>query len=364
MRARFIAGRAGTGLIALSPTLTLVLTLTLGLGATGCADFPNVTTVVDLRMLGIMADPPEIYVADSDPASLATQTVPFHTQLTALVVDPQGAGRSVSYSVLACPREIDTVTAATGRNGVVCEHNVPGMAPTSLEVIPPDMPLATPDGEVGEHRIVFDFDVPPPLLGAAFALDPYGAQGFQLPIVVQMELAAGSETIVATKRVIFSQPIPDRAPTPNSNPVPTSITVYPVRDADAEPVAPKPLGEDESYGMPPGSQLWFEPIGTVAEPYSTLTLTRDVPPQVITTDVAAETLRFAFFASAGSFSPPETTTAPSLVRDQKRVHVESQYNAPGVAPADPNVTIWIVARDERGGTSFTRRHVVVGPPPP
>jgi len=201
-----------------------------------------------------------------------------------------------------------------------------------------------------------------PLLGAAFGQDPYGAQGFQLPIVVQMELAAGGESIVATKRVIFSQKIPDRDPTPNQNPVPSSVTVYPVRDAQANPVAPTDLAEDETVGVPLGGQLWFETNDTPAEAYSTRTLTRDVPPQVVTTDVEAETLRFAFFATAGSFSPPETTTIRSVLLNQDRVHLESQYNAPGVAPADANVTIWIVAHDERGGTSFTRRHVMVGAP--
>jgi hypothetical protein len=237
------------------------------------------------------------------------------------------------------------------------------MTPTSLEVIPPDMPLGTPDGEGPEHRITFDFDVPPPLLGAAFMLDPYGSQGFQLPIVVQMELAAGDESIVATKRMIFSQQLLDRPPqTPNQNPTPDKVTVYPVRDAQANPVAPMDLAEDDAITIPPGGQLWFEPVGAVAEAYSTRTLTRDVPPQVMTMDVDAETLRFAFFATAGSFAPPETNTVRSLLREQDRVHLESQYSAPSVAPADPNVTIWIVAHDERGGTSFTRRHVIVGSP--
>src|SRR5207342_586857 len=96
----------------------------------GCSSFQDVTTVIDLRLLGIKADPPEIYV---DP--MALPTTPFTSTITALVVDPQGNGRAVSYSALACPREIDSVTAATGKNGVVCQHNVPGQTPSSLEII-------------------------------------------------------------------------------------------------------------------------------------------------------------------------------------------------------------------------------------
>ena len=341
--------------------MTTALVLALSAGA-GCANFPNITTVVDLRILGIMADPPEIYV---DPATLSTQTDSFHSTITALVVDPQGAGRSISYDVLACGRDIDTVTAATGRNGVICQHNTADMPTNSYEVIPPDMQAGTPDGEGPEHDIEFDFAVAPSLLGQALAMDTAARQGFQLPVILQMELAAGSESIVATKRVIFSQQLPDRPPqAPNQNPKPMTITVYPARDADANPIAPMDLPDDKQpVGVPLNGQRWFEPVGTVAEAYSTRSATRDVPPQVVTTDVAAETLRFAFFATAGTFTPPETSTIRSLLRvDQDRVHLESQYTAPGTMPADPEVTIWIVAHDERGGASFTRRKVTLLPP--
>jgi hypothetical protein len=325
-----------------------------------CANFDDVTTVSDLRILGIMAQPPEIYV---DRATLAAQTDPFVSTLTALVVDPQGAGRPVSYSVLACPREIDTVTAATGRNGVVCARNVPGMTPSSLEVIPPDMPAETSDPGP-EHPISFEFRVPPPLLDLAFTLDPFGAQGFQLPIVVQLELAAGSESIVATKRVVFSQQLDDRPPqTPNQNPVPGSIRVYPARDAQRMPIDAMVIDDQHPVGLAPGAQLWFEPMDTPREGYSTRVLTRDNPPQVVTQDVAQETLRFAFFASAGSFAPPETSTVKSLLRnEQGEPHLESQYTAPGVVPAGGVVTIWIVTHDERGGASWVTRQLPIGAP--
>jgi hypothetical protein len=269
----------------------------------------------------------------------------------------------VSYGVLACPREIDTVTAATGRNGVVCAHNVPGMTPSSLEVIPPDMPAETSDPGP-EHPISFQFPVPPPLLDLAFTLDPFGAQGFQLPVVVQLELAAGGESIVATKRVIFSQQLNDRpTQTPNQNPVPGSIRVYPARDAQRMPIDPMIIDDQHPVGLTPGAQLWFEPMDTPREGYSTRVLTRDNPPQVVTQDVAQETLRFAFFASAGTFSPPETSTVKSLLRnEQAEPHLESQYTAPRVVPEGGVVTIWIVSHDERGGTSWVKRQLAIGAP--
>ncbi len=322
----------------------------------GCSSFQDESTIVDLRILGIKADPPEIYV---DPSTLANQTDPFKSTLTALVVDPKGNGRTISYDVLACPRDIDTVTAATGHNGVICQHNVAGQTPTSLEVIPPDMPATTSDPGP-EHDISFDFSVSPALLAQAFTVDPNAAaSGFQLPVVVQMELAAGSESLVTTKRLIFSQQLPDRPPqSPNQNPEVTTMTTYAARDANLDPVSPEPLDNSAPLKLPLGGTMWFEPGGAVAEAYSTRTLTHDNPPQVVTTDVPAETLRYAFFTTAGTFTPVETSTAtPAIFTKPDRPHIESHYTAPTSMPDNPLLTVWIVVRDERGGASWTTRQI-------
>jgi hypothetical protein len=260
--------------------------------------------------------------------------------------------------VLACPRDIDTVTAATGHNGVICQQNVAGQTPTSYEVIPPSAPAMTTDPGP-EHDIAFDFSVPPSLLQLAFTADPYAAMGFQLPVVVQMELGSGSENIVATKRLIFSQQLPDRpAQAPNQNPEVPTVTTYAARDANLDPISPTPLDPRAPVTVPLGGKLWFEPGGAIAEAYSTRTLTRDNPPQVVTTDVPAETLRFAFFTTAGTFTPVETSTATSAIFTKPgRPHLESQYAAPTKMPDNPLLTLWIVAHDERGGASWTTRQI-------
>ena len=337
-------------------TMTGVLALaTLSALTAGCSSFQDESTIVDLRVLGIKADPPEIYV---DPSTLANQTDPFKSTFTALVVDAKGNGRTISYDVLACPRDIDTVTAATGHNGVICQHNVPGQTPASLEVIPPDMPATTSDPGP-EHDISFDFLVSPSLLSLAFGADPYAAMGFQLPVVVQMELAAGSENLVTTKRLIFSQQLPDRPPqAPNQNPEVATVTTYEARDANLNAISPEPLASSAPLAVPLGGTVWFEPGGAVAEAYSTRTLTHDTPPQVVTTDVPAETLRYAFFTSAGTFTPVETSTAtPAIFTTPDRPHLESHYTAPTSMPDNPLLTVWIVVRDERGGASWITRQI-------
>src|SRR5581483_7833993 len=213
----------------------IAVTLGAALAGGGCSSFQDESTIVDLRILGIMANPPEIYV---DPSTLANQTQPFKSTFTALVVDPKGNGRAISYDAQACPRDIDTVTAATGHNGVVCQPNVAGQPPTSYEVLDPPGPQLTSDPGP-QHEISFDFSVDPSLLALAFGVDPYAAMGFQLPVVVQMELGAGSENIVTTKRLIFSQQLPDRPPqSPNQNPEVTTVTTYAARDANLDPISP------------------------------------------------------------------------------------------------------------------------------
>jgi hypothetical protein len=340
-----------------------------GLATAGCANFQDETTVVDLRVLGIKAEPPEIFVvvdldSQGNVTGVETPTDPVTSQLTVLAVDPQGAGmRPVSYSALACPRATDAVTAATGRNGAVCTPNVDGAVPTSLDVTPNDAPVDTPDlGPV--HEIGVPLSIPDLALAAAFTVDtPAATEGFQLPIVVDFQLAAGAQTLEAVNRVIFSQVIPDRPnQMPNQNPQITTITTFGARDAQELPINPTPLPANTPAVVPIGGHLWFLPGGAVAESYSTRVLTRDNPPQVITQDGIVETLRFAFFATAGTFSIPETSTAtPPIFDPTTTIHLESQYNAPATLPANPDVTFWIVVRDERGGASWVTGQITLTP---
>jgi hypothetical protein len=296
-----------------------------------------------------------MFLPSDDDKSLAST-------VTALVLDPAGQGRAVSYAALGCPRDIDTVTAATGQNGIVCAHD----DTHTFDLLDPPGPQGSAGTAASggtEHEIIVPFAISLRQLADAFSIDPQGAAGFQLPIVTQLELAAGSERVVATKRVIFARQLDNRPLTVNHNPLITKVTVYPARDAQANPIEPSDLPEGSPVTIPLGGSLWFEPGGAIAEPYSTRELSRDVPPQIVTKDVPAETLRYAYFTTAGVFSPVETSTVPLVIFETPdHPHIESQYTAPRTMPADPKLTIWIVVRDERGGASWTRRQIVLAPP--
>jgi hypothetical protein len=86
----------------------------------------------------------------------------------------------------------------------------------------------------------------------------------------------------------------------------------------------------------------------------------------IETQCRKELITFQFFATAGTFSPLERTSELSPVLtppDNGHIPIDSQWKPPkaDALPADGNVTVWIVARDERGGVGFERRSFVVTP---
>jgi hypothetical protein len=331
--------------------------------AAGCGDFQDVSTVIDLRVLDIRADPPEILV---DPMNLGG---PFSTRLTALIGDPTGGDRTVTVEALACPRTIDAVTAATGKNGIVCSPYDPQStaADASVPVTapPPAPPTVAERTAFGDAELTLPFSFPQELLVRAYQLDSYARLGFQLPIAFQLAVAAGGESEIAVKRVIFAVPPDGHADqTPNANPRIPALVSYADRDSDANPVMPQPFDLDQAMPVALGDSLWLEPQGvdSEAETYFRRALTREAVPQIVVTE-AKETLRYNFYATAGTFSPPNTASIVSVVRSMpQRVHVESQYQAPAVMPPDSVVTFWIVVRDERGGSSWVKGRLMLSAP--
>jgi hypothetical protein len=68
-------------------------------GGSACTNFEDPTIVIDLRMLGAIAEPPELLVAlDSEPEDLANLPP---IEVCALVADP-GESRELSFSMVAC----------------------------------------------------------------------------------------------------------------------------------------------------------------------------------------------------------------------------------------------------------------------
>jgi hypothetical protein len=341
----------------------------------GCADFDHPSTVKDLRVLALAAEPSEVIL---DVA--AGGAVPPIT-LTALVVDPLGAGRPLGFAVRACANDPRAPTApgtgseasgnypAGGARSTVGSARCPAESATSWTLPPAVTP--GPDG------FTFTIQLSAAQLRAAFETDlflgplgqPHGGFDLGLPITVELAVEAGTERVVAIKRVLFWREQLADQQRPNRNPVIGELRGYTDRDpVTLAPTSPsEPLAPETARTVFTDQKLWIEPAGAEAEPYVTTVVDRFTD-QTHPHQVPAETLRYQFFATAGKFEPWETTSElPFGATPASRIPTEGQYQPPAadslVADATGRrtreVTIWIVARDERGGASWTKRRLLV-----
>ena len=365
-------GRLATGGRALAIIVSLA----------GCGTFDDPSTVKDLRVLAVAAQPSEVILDVNDPADAANASVPT-IALRPLVVDP--TGRPVSVTVSACandptaPTSPSAVTDPTGypAGGI---RNTVGSA--LCDGAPTQIPLATAVDLTSSPSI--EVTLEPSWVAAAFARDVFAGTdgvlhgGFDLgmPVVFQLTAAAGGDTVRAIKRVIFwTHPV--RADqVPNTTPEIPGVRAYAQRDeATAEPLPDAVVALEAGAPVEVTADgLWIDPVAAgdpamtaLAETYVTTTLDRATG-QVGPIDVK-ETLTYSFYASAGTFSPLQTRSEPPPgVVPRGRLHIESKYHPPkdmpsqatGAAGPEPlNVTIWIVVRDERGGASWVTRSLRV-----
>lgn len=342
----------------------------------GCTEFADPSTVVDLRVLAVSAEPSEVILD-------GTGLVP-EIAMTALVADPAGAGRPLSLAVRACAND-PAAPSAPGAGSEASGNYPAGGARSSVGSMrcPADsatswtLPL---DGGAGARPgdVPFTVRLGPEQLRAAFEADVFpgpnghlhGGFDLGLPVIVDLTVSAGGEQVAVIKRVLFWRERLRDDQRPNRSPVITELRTYPERD----PVTLTPIGATELVAPDAprpvfaGEPIWFEPAGAQAEPYLTRIIDRFTD-ETHLHEVPAETLRYNFFATAGEFAPLETTSElPFGARPGPRIATESRYHPPAASAlaVDPAtgrrslpVTIWVVVRDERGGASWIQRTVLV-----
>jgi hypothetical protein len=283
----------------------------------GCGDLDTIDQVHDLRILAVRAEPPEEIVAP--PSGTNPGLPPTPVVVTGLIADPEGGGRSVHYQFTTC--------AATDTQTGRCEQTSPDYTVLGEgDQVPSDLG--------GEVQITFTPSQQ--LLEDLLKNDPYQGFGGML-LVVQLDIQAGQEKVVAFKRVVFTLPLPGYPmPVANTNPVlsgvkfdgqdwadGTSATL--ARVDGGAPMQPEyDPSLEESYERPTfdGSSVQFK-----------------------------EVWQFDFFASEGTFDP---TTAGGI--DYTGVTGPSQTfwtAAPDAGEQD--VTFWVVVRDGRGGENWIVR---------
>lgn len=348
-----------------------VLLVGLTAGAVGCTSFADPSTVTDLRVLAVRSEPSEIILNASTLADVSAAAIP-DIVLEPLVADPAGAGRPLAITVTACAN--DPGAAAPPNNGDDPTGFPAGGARTTVgsalcDGAATELPIATDVDPNGGPPIVAR--LPAAWVADAFTRDvfvgadrrPHGGFDLGMPVVFQVTVRAGAETVKALKRVTFwLQPLRDDQ-LPNQAPLISAVSAYARRDeASAEPLpdAVVPLEAGTPLDLPEGdAALWIDPAPAQAEPYVTAVIDR-LTGEALPHDVPRETVRYTFHATAGTFDPFETSSEPPPgVMVSTRVHIESKYQPPPLSArpsgAPLEVTIWIVARDERGGASWVTR---------
>jgi hypothetical protein len=312
-----------------------------------CVALDDRTTVEDLRVLAISASPPEVFITDFDNPGV----VP-NVSIAALVIDPFGNGRPVGARVTACPYLVDAVTAATGGNAILCSD------------LPPEArrEFAVTDFARGvEHTLTatVSFDE---TTSQVFAAAGSNDRIYGLTVMTEWEITSGTETVTALKRVRYTQPQMGWGQRPNQNPSLIGVSFF-QEDVPGLTSAPEPTH--------------FELLGTVGvlpqlsstsveRSFVTPVATSATDPTPVAKTVARERIRLAYFATHGTFSPAVTSTDPSPIYEpgSRRDTTPSKYRMPGPGqnrPANGLVQLWIVARDERGGTSWISRFIQLPP---
>jgi hypothetical protein len=375
---------------------------TLACGLSACSSFPDVSTVLDLRVLAVKTEPPEVFVkvtglpdastpnAQIDPAALGIDqsSIP-PIAITPLIVDPRPGAGAITWDVTACPNDpygpqppgsvmggpMDPGGGANNTVGsTLCDDaKVKWTLATGL---PANMP----------HEVQLTSDQ----LLAAFKSDvfldqyghPHGGFDLGMPLNFQIdvhEAGAATAPLATIKRVTFwAQTWPDQ--TPNEIPAIPSVAVYGDRDPatfelkmpagtlGATPV-PVSLATGKGLWLLPEYHAWTNdmPAGATDEHYRPTVLSREPPYQAIEGVEADERIRYAFYATAGHFDPPRTVNQllPGAVGTFR---LEAHYVPPAtVAEVPPDaagkhlVTVWVVVRDDRGGESWLEGLIALDP---
>jgi hypothetical protein len=387
----------------------LLLGLTMAVSSSACADFADVTTVVDLRVLAVDTDPSEIFLKvdglpDSVPATAAglaalsavtidPTSIPV-IHLRPLLPDPPAtaAGRAVTWTLVGCPN--DPYGAAPPGGGGMMAANPGGGAYTTVgsSLCPdPTTPSRSDPSKPGAWNLsgatplaagaTLDVTLTTDQLLQAFKADVFFDQhgnlhgGFDLgmPINFQLSVSDGTPGVAplqAIKRVVFwSRQMKDQT-TPNALPKIPNVTSFSDRDTDTwaltgtqatlDPAAPSHVPLDKG--------IWLSPMAATAEMYTPIVIDRNSPDAVVEAPTVKEHIRYAYYATAGHFSPALTSSdlaagiqVPPGV-PPGTVHLESQYIPPATldgVPVDTAtglhlVTVWIVVRDDRGGETWVQ----------
>jgi hypothetical protein len=301
--------------------------LALALLAAGCGSFEDPTIVIDLRVLAMQADHPELVLDfdPEDPIAVVPQLEANPITVSALVADP-GASRRLAWDMIACPPT----------NDLRCDPADPSTAVGNGVVADPETAVDLPRGSFVVGLDVLQASV------RADSLAGFGGVAFQVQLRVWPEGGNPDiDAVVASKRLVIAPRVPAER-VANQNPTLAALLVdedtnrpmTPGRCEDAGAVRLEVDPEEEVVLLP------VEPEG-VRETYVLPTFDGGV--RTIT-----ENLRYSWLATAGGWSTGSTGGPIDAFGNVPAL--DSTWTAPKDAG---DVRLWLVQRDERGGLAWS-----------
>jgi hypothetical protein len=303
----------------------------------GCGSFEDPEIVIDLRALAMVAEPPEI-VADVDPEDPGAVELDDIDDVTvcALVADPTEA-RRLEWTMTACPPtdggrcdEPDDPSTVIGE-GIIEDPETGDAAPSMC-------------GTLGADGNLIAI-----LMESVRADDLLGFGGISAQVELRVAGEGGAEPIFATKRVRYAPRIPaDRVA--NSNP---SLESFAVTMPGGEEIA-LPIGrcrDIEPLTVGPGAEITIEPVEPEGAREEYVLPTIDGGRVELT-----ENLRYQWLATGGDWRRFESGGPVDPFGNEPLL--DTRWTSPEDAG---EVEMWVVQRDERGGSSFYRSCVRVEP---
>lgn len=312
--------------------------------AAGCGDFETPSIVLDLRVLGASAEPPEVVspVDPDDPTNLELEEV----EVCGLIADP-GADRRLEYGLVACAPtdskrcdELDRPFVDLGFGTA----DDPETATTEVSLCG-TVPAGGGLLAVLEDSIRND------------ALSGFGGVEVQVELVVRAEGAPLAEAEFAAKTVLYSPQIPEER-VANTNPAIDRVTA---KIDGADPID-LPLGrcaEIAPLDIAAGLELELEPVEPDGAREDYVVPTFDGGSRMLT-----ENLTYAWYATAGEWTRENTGGPRDFAGNYPPL--DSTWKAPldpEVVGAGLEVAVWIVQRDERGGQRWYQSCLRVTPAP-
>lgn len=322
-----------------TPTTLAIAAL---VATSACGEFEVPSIVLDLRVLAIQAEPPEVVIPlgieeleqeIDDPSALieVLEQLP-DVQVCALVADPADA-RSLEFTMNACA-PTEELRCDQPDKTVISIGSGTAMDPEDSTV---------PVSICGTLTPSFDLLS---VLGESFEDD--SLSGFS-GLVVQIEFSvrpAGTPIENAqygAKRVVYSLDFP-RGKQANQNPGLMALARE-TPDGGEEPLTQGRCGDIVPHVVGPSNGVVIVPQEAPEARELYVVPTFDGGERSFT-----ENLTYRWYATAGKLGP-ETTGGPKDVAGNEPP-LDTEWTAPASIDGSALVNLWVVQRDERGGLSW------------